>query len=165
MRHQRFRQKTRPRQTKQFQLIQLGFTLVELMVVVAIVALLSVIALPNFSGQAAKAKMTEAKSLASAALKQAAAEFAEAGPSGVTNKWASQQCPATTQYFRFICDGSAGTMPRVYARGLAASGLGSTENLLQAEVDLDPLNKDTGRLGVIQMCGTMPGLPKCNPGG
>lgn len=165
MRHQRFRQKTRPRQTKQFQLIQLGFTLVELMVVVAIVALLSVIALPNFSGQAAKAKMTEAKSLASAALKQAAAEFAEAGPSGVTNKWASQQCPATTQYFRFICDGSAGTMPRIYAQGLTASGLGSSENLLQAEVDLDPLNKDTGRLGVIRICGTMPGLPKCSPGG
>ena len=56
-----------------------AFTLVELMVVVAIVGILSAIALPNFLTATGKAKATEAKSNIAATLKQAHALFLENG--------------------------------------------------------------------------------------
>ena len=56
-----------------------AFTLVELMVVVAIVGILSAIALPNFLTATDKAKATEAKSNIAATLKQAHALFLENG--------------------------------------------------------------------------------------
>ena len=56
-----------------------AFTLVELMVVVAIVGILSAVALPNFLTQTDKAKATEAKTNLAATLKQAHAKFLEDG--------------------------------------------------------------------------------------
>ena len=56
-----------------------GFTLVELMVVVAIVGILSAIALPGFLTATDKAKATEAKTMIAATLKQAHALFLENG--------------------------------------------------------------------------------------
>ena len=43
-------------------LLEKGFTLVELMIVIVIVGILSAVALPNFLSQTSKAKATEAKS-------------------------------------------------------------------------------------------------------
>lgn len=56
-----------------------GFTLVELLVVVAIVGILSAVALPNFLSQTDKAKATEAKTNITSTLKQAHAKFLEDG--------------------------------------------------------------------------------------
>jgi type IV pilus assembly protein PilA len=55
-------------------IFQKGFTLVELMVVVAIVGILSAVALPSFLDQTAKAKATECAQKAGNLLKQVAAE-------------------------------------------------------------------------------------------
>ena len=151
-----------PRRTR---LAQLGFTLVELMLVIVIVGLLTAIALPNFTGQTKKAKVTEAISLSSAALKQAAAEFAEDASAGITKWQDSCPLPKKTRFLEYKCLGFEPTMPRVTVKGLAESGLNNDENTLLAEVDLDPQNKLTGRLGKINICGTMPGLSSCSPGG
>ena len=59
--------------------IEKGFTLVELMIVIVIVAVLSAVALPNFLKQTDKAKATEAKTAMAAVLKQAQAGFIENG--------------------------------------------------------------------------------------
>ena len=56
-----------------------AFTLVELLVVVAIVGILSAVALPNFLTQTDKAKATEAKTSIASTLKQAHAKFLEDG--------------------------------------------------------------------------------------
>ena len=62
-----------------------AFTLVELLVVVAIVGILSAIALPNFMSQTDKAKATEAKTHMSSTLKQAHAKYLEDGATPETN--------------------------------------------------------------------------------
>ena len=56
-----------------------AFTLVELLVVVAIVGILSAVALPNFLAQTDKAKATEAKTNIASTLKQGHAKFLEDG--------------------------------------------------------------------------------------
>ena len=55
-------------------LLEKGFTLVELMIVIVIVGILSAVALPNFLSQTDKAKGTEATTKLSALLKEAQAE-------------------------------------------------------------------------------------------
>ena len=62
-----------------------AFTLVELLVVVAIVGILSAIALPNFMSQTDKAKATEAKTHIASTLKQAQAQFVEDGQTPKTS--------------------------------------------------------------------------------
>ena len=57
-------------------IFQKGFTLVELMVVVAIVGILSAVALPSFLNQTAKAKATECAQKAASILTQVSAEAA-----------------------------------------------------------------------------------------
>ena len=55
-------------------LIEKGFTLVELMIVIVIVGILSAVALPNFLSQTSKAKATECTTRLGAILSQAGAE-------------------------------------------------------------------------------------------
>ena len=69
---------------KRNNLLQKGFTLVELMIVIVIVGVLSAVALPNFLSQTDKAKATEAKSGITAILKQAQAGYLEDGTAPVT---------------------------------------------------------------------------------
>jgi type IV pilus assembly protein PilA len=73
-------------------LLQKGFTLVELMVVIVIVGILSAVALPSFLSQTSKAKGTEAKAQISTIMKTASSDFQEGGIDGLKAKIAAGDC-------------------------------------------------------------------------
>jgi type IV pilus assembly protein PilA len=93
-------------------LLEKGFTLVELMIVIVIVGVLSAVALPNFLSQAGKAKGTEAKSQASAILKNIAAEWQQEGSvtasTDCTLYGAPPHAPTGKQKFNYGCSEDLG---------------------------------------------------------
>lgn len=129
-----------------------GFSLSELMVAVAIVGILSALALPNFANQANKAKASEAKILASAAVREAHIAWSEAGSEGLS-QWQSEQCPRSTRMFQFQCNGASSTAVRVTSTGSSNSGE------LQGRTVIATLNMSDP--SEVQFCGTAPGLAAC----
>ena len=89
---------------KQKSLIQKGFTLVELMIVIVIVGILSAVALPNFLSQTEKAKVTEAKTKASAYLKD---YYAASLESSTAADAVRTECVSNTSNFTFTCTGDS----------------------------------------------------------
>ena len=67
------------KQKKHKNVLQKGFTLVELMIVIVIVGILSAVALPNFLSQSNKARAVEGKMQVSTILKQAGSLYVETG--------------------------------------------------------------------------------------
>lgn len=66
--------------------LQKGFTLIELMIVVAIIAILAAIALPAYQDYVARSQVAEAFTLASGAKTAVAERYADTGSfTGVTN--------------------------------------------------------------------------------
>jgi type IV pilus assembly protein PilA len=113
----------RDRNTKKKNLLQKGFTLVELMIVIVIVGILSAVALPNFLSQTDKAKATEAKTVSSAYLKQIYAAYQEGGKTAANSAdgTGSIPCPEATKYFTFVCSSNADSN-QIEATGTTASG-------------------------------------------
>ena len=65
---------------------QQGFTLIELMIVVAIIAILAAIALPAYQDYVARSQVSEANTLAAGAKTAVAEEFANTGTfAGIDN--------------------------------------------------------------------------------
>ena len=77
-----------------------GFTLVELMIVIVIVGILSAVALPSFLGQAGKAKITEAESLASGYIKEYSTEELISANAASTRE---TTCIPDTDDWTFVC--------------------------------------------------------------
>src|SRR5690606_10966287 len=69
--------------------MQKGFTLIELMIVVAIIAILAAIALPAYQDYVARSQVSEAATLAGGAKTAVAEEYANTGTfTGITNSTA-----------------------------------------------------------------------------
>ena len=132
-------------------LLQQGFTLVELMIVIVIVGILSAVALPNFLNQTSKAKATEAKTLASAGAKEAQVAWTEGGSPQLAD-WATDQCPTSTKNFDIACSGADSTAVTITATGTASSGF-------EGETVIATVNVETG--GEVTFCGTAPGMTAC----
>ena len=97
------------RLSKKTGLIQQGFTLVELLIVVVIVGILSAVALPQFFNQTKKAAATEGTQQASSIAKQAAAYYLEQGSLGTVDADCSDYAGTivdTNTNFTYACSGT-----------------------------------------------------------
>ena len=88
-------------------LIEKGFTLVELMIVIVIVGILSSVALPSFLSQAGKAKITEAETLASGYVKEYSTESLISATAATARQTA---CIPATDDWSFTCAGTQVTV-------------------------------------------------------
>ena len=86
-----------------------GFTLVELMVVVAIIGILSAVAIPNFKSYQAKAKTAEAKLQLTSIYQAEAALQADYDSFAVCLKFAGYSGPSDANYYAVGFTGTGGS--------------------------------------------------------
>jgi len=113
---------------------QQGFTLIELMIVVAIIAILAAIALPAYSDYTKKAKVSEVV-LAASALRTAVSEYAASNNELPDASWDGYQVQESKYVEEVSWDGSVITAT---AKGIASDVDGDTIVLSGT------LNEDTG---------------------
>jgi len=110
---------------------QQGFTLIELMIAVAIVAILSAIAIPQYSEYVTRSRITEASmTLSDQRLKmerfyQDNRSFTPAGLPAACSANTVAPPPASTAHFNFTC---AVTSPTAYL--ITATGFGAMSNFV-----------------------------------
>src|SRR5208283_5297020 len=94
---------------KMFKKMQKGFTLIELMIVVAIIGILAAIAIPAYQDYTIRAKVTEGLNLADAAKTSIAEGFQSNGITGVAtaaNQWTFTKTKYVSNITILPADGS-----------------------------------------------------------
>lgn len=95
-----------------------GFTMIELMIVVAIVGIIAVVAVPAYSGYVARGKIVDAHSALTTARMQLEQYYLD------KRAYVGFTCPADTDYFKYDCTLAVSSF-KVTASNLAGKGLGA----------------------------------------
>lgn len=110
-----------------------GFTLIELMITVAIVGILASIAIPSYNEYILRGKLVEAQSPLSTGRVRFEQWFQD-NRTYVDTATPHSACPANTSNFTFACSGITATTFTITATGIGgASGFSMTINQLNAK--------------------------------
>ena len=141
--------------------LQQGFTLIELMIVVAIIGILAAVALPAYQDYTKKAKMSEVI-LAASACRTAISEGIQSMASdklGVANGWGCESAVATSKYVAKV-ETTLNGVVTITAQGFNDATIDTKTILLTpysntaatTAIDLSAANKDQGKAVATWKC-------------
>ena len=142
---------------RSMQKVQKGFTLIELMIVVAIIGILAAVALPAYQDYTKRAKLSEVV-LAASACRTTISEVYQTGSltAVAADAWGCESSSQTSKYVKSIHTDTVGKIT------VMATGFGDT-NIDDKTIDLVPTDAAGVAIATYTQ-GTIVGGWKCGPG-